>query len=107
MIGRNDVIGVAHSIRMDISEQRIEYVLRNYESAGREDELWHETVENLLREKKQQEEMYAPNPLEQEEMYPPNPMDYEDSPEGDARYWDDYWGGDFDAMAYHDDIGDR
>lgn len=98
MIGRNDVIGVAHSIRMDISEQHIEYVLRNYESAGREDELWHETVENLLYEIPKQQ---------QEEMYPPNPMDYEDSPEGDARYWDDYWGGDFDAMSYHDDIGDR
>lgn len=37
----------------------------------------------------------------------PNPMDYPDTPEGDFDYMYDYWQGDWEAMAYHDDIGDR
>lgn len=97
MIGRKDVIDVAKSIRMSISDDHIDYVMRNYESCAREDEIWHETVEGLL---------YSVNDKIVEDNRP-NPMHYEDSPKGDAQYWDDYWGGNFDAMAYHDDIGDR
>ena len=37
----------------------------------------------------------------------PNPQDYEDTPEGDAKFCDDYWQGDIEAMLYHDDMGDR
>lgn len=37
----------------------------------------------------------------------PNPMHYEDSPKGEQQFNDDYWGGDINAMLYHQDIGDR
>jgi hypothetical protein len=97
MIHKQDIVDVAKSIRMHITDDHIDYVMRNYESSVREDEIWCDTVESLLYSIHQQ----------QVESERPNPMDYEDSPEGDARYWDDYWGGDFDAMSYHDDIGDR
>jgi hypothetical protein len=97
MIHKQDIVDVAKSIRMHITDDHIDYVMRNYESSAREDEIWCDTVESLLYSIHQQ----------QVESERPNPMDYEDSPEGDARYWDDYWGGDFDAMLYHDDIGDR
>jgi hypothetical protein len=34
-------------------------------------------------------------------------MHYDNTPQGDADFHDDYWQGDFDAMSYHDDMGDR
>lgn len=43
----------------------------------------------------------------EEEYEQPNPMDYPDTPQGDAEYMDDYWQGNWEAMAYHDDMGDR
>ena len=97
MIQKKDVVTIARSIRVNVTEDHVDYVLRNYESASREDQTWVETIEGLLYSIGEQES----------ERGRPHPMDYEDSPEGDARYWDDYWGGDFDAMAYHDDMGDR
>jgi len=37
----------------------------------------------------------------------PNPTDYPDTPEGVQEFRDDYWGGNSEAEAYHDDMGDR
>jgi hypothetical protein len=48
MISVEDIIDVANSINIDISEDHIDYVMRNYESSCREDENWCETVECLL-----------------------------------------------------------
>lgn len=53
-------------------------------------------------------EAYTLNQLpEPEEEEQPDPNDYPETMEGDADYFDAYWQGDYNAMAYHDDIGDR
>ena len=107
MISRKDVISVASSIKMHIDERDIAYVLENFQGATNENDLWFETVENILYSIPKEKEIVSQEEYEQYLHEQPNPMDYEDSPEGDAKYWDDYWGGDFDAMSYHDDMGDR
>ena len=104
MIQREDIFNVANSINMRIDEDYAEHVMDQYHSASNPDEMWNETVERLLYENHTRKEMELHQAMEDTR---PNPIDYEDSPEGDAQYWNDYWGGDFDAMIYHDDIGDR
>lgn len=97
MISEKDVFRMAFSMNRELSEIEVMNILEGYENSAHASpwDPWDIVLEKMI----------CSVPIE--EQRPPNPMHYDNTPQGDADYHDDYWQGDFDAMSYHDDMGDR